>query len=257
MSETVHTSYYDSNVAKAIKTMDDHNVGSVVVIDNTSPRGMFTERDLLSKVLFHKRTPEATLLMEVMSTPFVTIDPEATLQQAAKTMLAKKNRLLIFEGGDLIGIVTATDIVKGIREDIGTLDIRKVITKNVTTVELYATIDYVIGSMSENRIGSVITTKNGSPHGIFTERDLIKKVLVPGVKLGTKVEDVATSPLVTAEIGIDGKEAANVMRAKHVKRLPLLEGEKLVGIITARDLVEALAIEAMPAGVIASRLGTF
>ena len=51
MSEHVLTVYSHSNVRKAIEVMAENNIGSVVVIDSSGPRGVFTERDLLSKVL--------------------------------------------------------------------------------------------------------------------------------------------------------------------------------------------------------------
>ena len=95
--------------------------------------------------------------------------------------------------------------------------------------------------MDRKRVGSVIVVKDGKPWGIFTERDLLLKILAPKVKLSTPVAEVATTPLTRAEMGINGKEAADIMVSKRVKRLPLFEDDIMVGIVTARDLVEAFA----------------
>jgi signal-transduction protein with cAMP-binding, CBS, and nucleotidyltransferase domain len=87
----------------------------------------------------------------------------------------------------------------------------------------------------------VIITKDGEPDGIFTELDLVRKVLVPHTDLKRRLGDFASRPLITAAEGIDGREAAHVMTNNNIKRLPLTREGVIVGIITARDLVEAYA----------------
>ena len=241
MSKNVLTAYSHSNVTKAIEIMADRNIGSVVVIDSAGPRGIFTERDLLSKVLTRNRRPETTLIMEVMSPLFADIGPFDSLEQAAKKMLTKKSRLMVFEGEDLAGIVTATDIVKAVHAQGRRFDISKVISRRMTTVRPDTPVESAVMEMDRKRVGSVIVVKDGKPWGIFTERDLLLKILAPKVKLSTPVAEVATTPLTRAEMGINGKEAADIMVSKRVKRLPLFEDDIMVGIVTARDLVEAFA----------------
>jgi CBS domain-containing protein len=79
------------------------------------------------------------------------------------------------------------------------------------------------------------------PVGIFTERDLLSKFLVKGKSLDTPVSKASSSPLKTAPAEISIHEAAKLMAAQHVRRLPLMKKKQLAGIITARDLVEAYA----------------
>ena len=94
--------------------------------------------------------------------------------------------------------------------------------------------------MGEKRIGSVIITSKGEPFGIFTERDLLT-FLVKGKPLIAEVGKETSSPLITASIGTSVHKAAFTMAKKHIRRLPIASGDKLVGIVTARDLVEAYA----------------
>jgi CBS domain-containing protein len=93
----------------------------------------------------------------------------------------------------------------------------------------------------EKRIGSVIITSKGEPFGIFTERDLLTTFLVKGKPLIAEVGREASSPLINVATGTSVHKAAVIMTMKHIRRLPIASGDKLVGIVTAHDLVEAYA----------------
>lgn len=241
MSGNVVTAYHHSTVSNAINMMGEKNIGSVVVVDSSGPVGVLTERDIVSKVVGKNREPDSTLVMEVLSPLYVSVTADATLLEAARLMIQKKNRLVVFEGGELIGIVTATDVVRGIHREDGTFGIKEAVTRKVVTVLPETPIDLVVRDMDEKRIGSVIVVADGMSYGIFTERDLIRRVLVPKRSLRTTVGEVVTAPLITGELGIDGRGAAKIMMENHIKRLPIFDKKRMVGIVTARDLVEAFA----------------
>jgi CBS domain-containing protein len=238
MSRNVKTVYFDSNVSKAVELMVENNIGSVVVVDSEGPVGIFTERDLLSKVLALGRQLEYQMIMEAMSQPLVEIQESQTLLEASKSMIKNRNRLVVFEDGDLKGIVTATDIVREIANSRKNFDISRFITRKVETVHSNMDLSLVIDEMDEKRIGSVIVGHNDEPLGIFTERDLLRKVLAPRISLETPVGEFATRPLITADRATDGAEAARIMTTRKIKRLPIVDEDKLIGIVTARDLVE-------------------
>jgi CBS domain-containing protein len=95
--------------------------------------------------------------------------------------------------------------------------------------------------MGEKRIGSVIITRKGEPFGIFTERDLLTNFLAQGRALFTEVGPECSQPLSVIPAGTSVHRAAATMALKHIRRLPIVKDDKLLGIITARDLVEAYA----------------
>ena len=236
----------ESSVDAAIKAMDEHNIGSVVVLDSLGPCGVFTERDLLSRVLAKGRDTETTVITEVASPKFPSITASLTLEESAAAMVDKKSRLMVFEGADLVGMVTPTDLVRVIRAAGTDFSILKVISTRLVTVSPETPVDLVVKFMDERKIGSVLLSESGKWTGIFTERDLLKRVLAPKRRLDTPVLDVATRPVITAEPGVFGREVAGIMAAHGFKRLPLsLEGEG-VGIVTARDVVEAFAMANKP-----------
>jgi len=246
MGRGVVTITQDSTVEKAIKAMDEHNIGSVVVLDSLGPSGVFTERDLLSRVLAKGKDAASTVIAEVGSPKFPSIMSSLTLEETAEAMVEKKSRLMVFEGADLVGMVTPTDLVRVLKGTDTDFSILKVISTRLVTVPPETPVEAVVRLMDERKTGSVLVSEEGRWTGIFTERDLLKRVLAPKRRLDTSVRDVATSPVITAEPGIFGREVAGIMAIHGFKRLPLaLEGEG-VGIITARDVVEAFAMANKP-----------
>jgi CBS domain-containing protein len=246
MGKGVLTVNQESNVASAIKIMEDRNIGSVVVNDNLGPCGVFTERDLLSKVVIQGKDPEETRVSEVTSPKFPSIDSSMTVSETAAAMVEMKSRLMVFEDAILVGIVTPTDLVKALEGVDDDFSILKVISTNVTTVFPDTAAGVVVHLMNDRKIGSVIVADRERWKGIFTERDLLKRILAPRRGLDTRVGEVASSPLITKEPGLLGREAAGTMALHRVKRLPLLLGEEGVGIVTARDLVEAYSTATRP-----------
>ena len=98
--------------------------------------------------------------------------------------------------------------------------------------------------MYEENVGSVMITTDETPVGIVTDRDLTIRVLGEQIAPTEQTaEDVMTTDLYTAEPGDGFYEAANLMADHGIRRLPICEGDRLVGIITADDITELLADE--------------
>jgi CBS domain-containing protein len=230
----------DANMAEAAKIMGAKHVGSLLLETDHDVVGIITERDLLTKILAKGRNPDAVKVSEVMSSPLVTITPTATIKQAAQTMIVTKGRLVVFQETQLVGIVTAADLIKSLPETLETsMQVNDIMTKIVKMVPETISVDEVVKIMGTKRIGSVLVTKYGKPFGIFTERDLLTTFLTRGKSTLTPVGDAASTPLITIPSGASIHEAALTMTLKHIRRLPVVKDTKIIGIITARDLVEA------------------
>ncbi|HKG89257.1 MAG TPA: CBS domain-containing protein, partial [Nitrososphaeraceae archaeon] len=141
--------------------------------------------------------------------------------------------------------------------------LESVITKKIFSVDVNDSVYNAIDIMNNRNVGSVIVVESNTdsssskntPYGIFTERDLLTKVLSKNVSLNEKIKDYCSTELITADVGIRAIEAANIMMASKIKRLPLTElpstvakedsmnGKKkkkknISAIVTARDLVD-------------------
>ena len=242
MSKDVVTIPPEASMAEAARVMGAMRIGSLIVEVEGKPEGIVTERDLLSKILAKGQDPDNVHIREVMSSPLITIGPAATIKAAAQTMISQKGRLAVFQRGRLIGVITAADLIKSLPESPETsMTIDGVMTKRVIMVPSSTTVTEVTKIMGEERIGSVLVTKRGKPFGIFTERDLLTTFLTRGKPLETPVGDAASSPLVTIPLGTSVHQTALTMALKHIRRLPVVENDEIVGIVTARDLVEAYA----------------
>jgi CBS domain-containing protein len=172
----------------------------------------------------------------------MTICLSAKIKDAAQAMIKKKGRLAVFECGKLEGIVTASDLIKSLPDVPETeAKVDNLMTKQIVTADEHTPLRDIVKTMGDQRIGSVITTRKDKPIGIFTERDLLTTCIAKGRSLSIGVGEEAKSPLITAPEGTSVHEAAAIMTMKHIRRLPIVKKDKLIGIITARDLVEAYA----------------
>jgi len=95
--------------------------------------------------------------------------------------------------------------------------------------------------MVDRRIGSLIANRDGLPFGIVTERDMVKIVAAGMDPAKVTVADVMTAPLVTVESSAPLSDAARRMVEKQVKRLVVIDHEKIVGIVSQTDLVHNIS----------------
>ncbi len=242
MSRKVITAAPETTMIQAAKTMGKLHIGSLIVVKFRTPVAIVTERDLLSRVLACDMDLEKTLVGQVMSYPLIRICPTLEIREAARTMIKKRGRLVVFECGKLAGIITASDLIREMPDAPETsLVVDDFMTKEIVSVDECETVLTVAGIMGKKRVGSVIVTRDGKPSGIFTERDLLSTFIVQCRPLDTEVGAAFSAPLKTAPAGISIHEAAKIMAAQHVRRLPIMKKSKIAGIITARDLVEAYA----------------
>ena len=100
-------------VAAAVDRMNERQIGSVVVIDNGKLAGIFTERDILTRVIAAHLDPATTIVADVMSTDLVTISPAATVKDAMVVMSRERCRHLpVVDDTGLLGLVSIGDMTK-------------------------------------------------------------------------------------------------------------------------------------------------
>ncbi|HMA06096.1 MAG TPA: CBS domain-containing protein, partial [Methanomicrobiales archaeon] len=224
MSRNVTTTTTDTPMDEAAKIMGEKHIGSLIVEKYGIPIAIVTERDLLTKVIAGKRSIGETKVEEVMSYPLVKVCPTMEIRAAAQTMIQRKGRLAVFECGDLVGIITASDLIRGMPDaPETTLRVDDFMSKKVVTVDEEATVARVAEMMGSARIGSVLVTRKKRPRGIFTERDLLSKFLAKERPLDVAVGEVSSSPICTSKAGISIHEAAKLMTSKHIRRLPIIK----------------------------------
>ncbi len=114
--------------------------------------------------------------------------------------------------------------------------------RNVITISKDETLKEAALKMRKHRVGSLVVVEGEKPIGIVTERDIVYKLVAEGKPFNTKVEEIMSKDLKTITKDKTLKEAAKIMAAHGIRRLPVVEGEKLIGIITMDDILRAEGI---------------
>jgi CBS domain-containing protein len=242
MTKEAATTTPETRLQEVAKIMGEKHIGSLIVVQNEKPIGIVTERDLLSKVLAIGLSLKDKKVEEVMSSPLAQVSARAKIKKVAQTMISGNSRLGVFNGENLVGVVTASDLIKTLpdaSEDEFCID--DFMNKALVLVDEEMPLRAIIDMLGRNRIGSVIVARKGEPFGIFTERDLFTDFLAAGRSLSAKVGPECSSPLVTVPAGTSVHRAAATMALKRIRHLPVVKGGDVVGIITARDLVKVYA----------------
>ncbi len=112
MSSDIVTIDAGVSILEASKLMATKDIGYIIVLDETKPTGIVTERDII-KVIAKEKDPSKVKISEVMSTPLITIDPDSSVEDAVKIMSEHKiRRLPVVKNNVIQGIFTTRDLTK-------------------------------------------------------------------------------------------------------------------------------------------------
>lgn len=120
------------------------------------------------------------------------------------------------------------------------ISVKNIMTKPAVKIEYNRTVQAAAKEMVKHRVGSIIVVKNKKPIGIITETDINKKIVALGKdprKL--KVEDIMSSPIVFSSPYDDITVAVEKMEKHKIKRIPVVDRGKIVGILTNTDIARA------------------
>ena len=115
------------------------------------------------------------------------------------------------------------------------MNIRDVMTSNPRTVSPGDSIQNAARIMRDEDTGVVPVVENGRPVGVVTDRDIVVRAVADG-ELNRPIRDIVSSDVVTASPDMSTREAAQLMSEHQVRRLPVVENDRLVGIVSLGDL---------------------
>ena len=233
-------------VLEVMQLMAGEDVGRVIVTDNAVPVGIFTEKDVLRRVVTTGVDPKKINIKEVMTSPIRAVPEETRIVDAFAKMYKGKYRHLLVRGrrGRIVGIVSMRRILK-IAVELGqgkdeTQTLARIATAAVTSVESSVTIQETVKLMAEKSLSAVIVTEAGSPAGIFTERDVLKRVAAQGLDVAkTAIKQVMTAPpIIMPSTTLVGDALAEMYR-RDVRNLPVSgTGDKIVGLVSMPDILQ-------------------
>lgn len=118
------------------------------------------------------------------------------------------------------------------------IETSEIMVSKVITTTKEATVEDAVKLMNKHEIGCLVVMENGKPAGIITERDLLKRVLSKLKELrNLKVKEIMSGPLLSVAPNVEIEEAVKLMFKNNIKKLPIVEKGKLLGLVTLTDIL--------------------
>jgi len=245
MTDNVVCAVPSETVLSAIKRMSEHRVSCVVVVDDGTVVGILTERDVLRRVATECRDPTRSKVAEKMSSPVVSIAPDVPVLEASEIMRSRGiKRLAVGDGRRLLGLVTQTDITRGLTSLWPSKAVADIMSTTVVAVNVSVTVAQAARTMSSRNISCVVVMHREEAVGIMTEKDVLKRVVAlhrdPGT---TPVAEVMSRPLVTSAPDHSILCISRMMDRMRIHRLVVKENKQVCGIVSQTDILDALRRE--------------
>ena len=256
----------ETTIVEAAVRMRGKSVGSLLVeptnaegrVSNRS--GIVTETDLIRKVLAKGMDSSHTRVDQIMTSPLLTITPDRPMLDASHLMETNHVRhLCVSDEEEIVGVISVRDLVRYFIDSEGgpirDLDnvfrplsvLRVLMQTTMETIASERTVLEATQTMAEKRIGSLLVLEAGDMVGIVTETDVVRKVIVAGLPARrTSVGAVMNAPLIQIDINDTAREASRLMAEKRIRHLAVTEDNKVVGLLSVRDLVKVVSIRDEP-----------
>jgi signal-transduction protein with cAMP-binding, CBS, and nucleotidyltransferase domain len=253
----------DASVVTVATRMRERRIGSVLIETFDRPHndcriaGIVTETDLVGKVLAPGRVPSHTSMLEIMSSPLITIEPHRPMLDASHLMETKRVRhLAVSDGAEVLGVISVRDLVRHFVEADGgpvqsLSDVYRplsvLMNRAIISIGSHHTALAAAQQMADKHIGALFVTEAEELVGIITEADLVRKVLADQLDpLATRVGTVMNSPLIEIDINRTIHDASEHMAEHRIRHLAVTENGGVVGVLSIRDLVKMVSIRDRP-----------
>jgi len=235
-----------ATVFSVMETMVVNNVGRIIITDDDVPVGIFTEKDVLKRVVGAQIDVKSIGIRAVMTTPVRAVREETLIVDAFARMYRGKFRHLLVRGrhGKIAGIVSmrrilniAVELGQGIAESRTLGDIAKA---QVVTIDESATAQAAVTLMNRQGVSAVVVTAGGKPVGIFTERDVLTRVATSEMdRQNAPLKQVMTAPLVTMPRNAVVGDVLLEMSRRDIRNMPVQdESNQLVGVIAMPEILQ-------------------
>ena len=232
-------------ISRVVEIMVSGDVGRVIITDADVPVGIFTEKDVLKRVVNKGFDLQQTSIREVMTSPIQAVAEETHILDALGRMYQGNFRHLLVRGrrGTIVGIVSMRRILK-IAVELGqglseTRTVGEIMSGHVLTVDEGRSISESTELMMRNNSSAVVVTQDQRSKGIFTERDLLKRVInkVPDITK-TPVREVMTAPLISMARTTHIGEVLAEMYRRDIRNMPVKgDREEVLGIVSMSDVL--------------------
>jgi len=253
----------ETTIVEVAERMRGKSLGSLLVETTDAEgrmsrrSGIVTETDLTRKVLAKGMDPSLTMVDQIMTSPLLTITPDRPMLDASHLMETNHVRYLcVSDKDEIVGIISMRDLARHFVDSEGgpirDLDnvYRPLSVLMRTTMETIAserTVLEAAQTMAEKRIGSLLVIEAGEMVGIVTETDVVRKVIAARLPASsTSVGAVMNYPLIQIDINRTVRDASRLMAEQRIRHLAVTEDNKVVGLLSVRDLVKMVSVRDKP-----------
>lgn len=254
----------ESSIFETLKQMQMNFIKRIIVVSNKKPVGIVTERDI-NRFLENDKTARAINeipIKNVMHKNVISIPDglEDRYDQCASRMETFKIGSVVFvnDCGEVIGIVTRTDITKAYSKVFGgKYKVKEFMTSKVVTCRKSDSLEYALSLMNRNEISRlVVTDAKGSPLGIITTNTFLnhtdyftegssdsRDYLLPKAREKMSVSDLINDELLVVSEEDDLAHAASIMINNKISGIPVVNEKKtLQGVVSKTDVVRAFTV---------------
>jgi len=246
MTTNLTTAPVSSTIFEVMEMMVAEDVGRVIITDDDIPVGIFTEKDVLKRVVNAAVDARKTAIKKVMTAPARAVREEIHIVDAFGKMYRGKYRHLLVRGrrGKIVGIVSmrrilnlAVELGQGLSE---TKTLAEIATPAIVLIDQSATVYETVELMNTKSVSAVIVTAAGKPSGIFTERDVLKRVATKEINVRqTPIKQVMTAPVITMPRSALVGDVLVEMSRRDIRNMPVSgdDGE-LTGIVSMPEILQ-------------------
>ena len=119
--------------------------------------------------------------------------------------------------------------------------VKEIMSNSVVSVDSSVAATDAAKMMEDSGVGAIAVLENGSPVGIVTDRDFAIKIAAHSYPLDTPIRRMMSSPLISIDPNSDLWTASDLMSSRNVRKLPVIDDDRIIGIITSSDLVKYFA----------------
>ena len=119
--------------------------------------------------------------------------------------------------------------------------IKKIMQNSVLSVDSSVTATDAAKMMEDTGVGAIVVLDDNIPVGIVTDRDFAIKITAHSYPIDTPVRRIMSSPLISIDPDSDLWIASDLMSTRNVRKLPVIDDDKVIGIVTSSDLVRHIA----------------
>lgn len=246
MTTSVTTAPASASIFNVLEIMAAQDVGRIIIVDNEVPVGIFTEKDVLKRVVKAGVDARKAPIRNVMTAPVRAVREETHIVEAFGQMYRGKYRHLLVRGrrGKIIGIVSmrrilniAVELGQGLSE---TKTVGDIAAAALIFCDADARVQEAVDVMDRQNVTAVVVKSGGKPDGIFTERDVLKRVAVKELSVReTRIKQVMTAPVVTMpQTALVGDVLAEMYR-RDIRNMPVTSASgELTGLIAMPEILQ-------------------